>query len=218
MYLSLSLLGALLALDQTSLGQFMLSRPLVAGTAAGWILGDPTTGLLVGGVLEVLFLPAFPVGGARYPETGPSTVAAAAGATWTGGAAGLALGVTLGIVLALAGEGTIRALRRRNEGIAPGAGGGPVRPAAVVRGHLAALALDGARGLVMTAAGVAVARWLLPAVARAWNPGPGGTLAVLGVAAAFALGGLVSCYGVRGWRRLALLAGLVAGGAAGALL
>ncbi|MED5200176.1 MAG: hypothetical protein VYB51_10255 [Gemmatimonadota bacterium] len=43
--MSLAILGGLLALDATSVGQFMISRPLVAGTLAGWWLGDPGVGL-----------------------------------------------------------------------------------------------------------------------------------------------------------------------------
>jgi len=67
--LPLTLLGGLLALDGTSLGQFMISRPLVAGVLTGWMVGDPVLGLLIGGILEVYFISIFPVGGA---ERGPS--------------------------------------------------------------------------------------------------------------------------------------------------
>ncbi len=52
--LLLSLLGGVLAVDGTSVGQFMVSRPLVAGVLAGWLLGDPMSGLWVGGILELL--------------------------------------------------------------------------------------------------------------------------------------------------------------------
>ncbi len=218
MIASLALLGSLLALDQTSLGQFMVSRPLVAGALAGWLLGEPATGLAVGGVLEVLFLPAFPVGGARFPETGPSTVVGTAGAVWTGGAAGLALGVTLGVVWAVAGEVTVRGLRRRNERWVPDPTADAVPATAVITGHLVGLAADALRGLLVTGVGLAVARWTLPVLAAGWPLEGGATLGLLGVVAGFSLGGLVSCYGIRGWRRLALLVGCLAGGAAGALL
>jgi len=60
--LPLTLLGGLLALDGTSLGQFMISRPLVAGVLTGWMVGDPLLGLLIGGILEIYFISIFPVG------------------------------------------------------------------------------------------------------------------------------------------------------------
>ena len=44
----LALLGSWAALDGTSIGQIMVSRPIVSATLAGWLVGDPATGLLVG--------------------------------------------------------------------------------------------------------------------------------------------------------------------------
>src|SRR5687768_1376197 len=75
--LAASLLGGALALDATALGQFMLSRPMAAGLLAGWLAGDPATGFLVGVVLEIYLLVAFPVGGASFPEGATGTVVAA---------------------------------------------------------------------------------------------------------------------------------------------
>ncbi len=57
-----SLAGALLCLDRTAWGQLMLSRPLVAGTIIGWTGGNPQLGLLVGALLEMLWLHELPVG------------------------------------------------------------------------------------------------------------------------------------------------------------
>ena len=96
--LTVSLLGGLLALDATTVGQFMLSRPLAAGLLAGWVAGDPMAGFLVGVVLEIYLLVAFPVGGARFPEGATATVVAAATAATHTGAGALALGVGLGLV------------------------------------------------------------------------------------------------------------------------
>ena len=42
----LVLLGAGLAVEWTSLGQFMIARPVVAGFLAGVVTGDPVTGLV----------------------------------------------------------------------------------------------------------------------------------------------------------------------------
>ena len=73
-----SLLGGLLALDGTSVGQFMVSRPLVAGALVGWLLGDPATGVAVGAILELYLLVSFPTGGSRFPEGATATVVAVA--------------------------------------------------------------------------------------------------------------------------------------------
>jgi len=76
--LLLALLGGLLALESTSVGQLMLSRPLVAGTLTGWVMGSAAAGFAVGTILEVYLLVSLPVGASRYPEGGLATVIAAA--------------------------------------------------------------------------------------------------------------------------------------------
>ena len=76
--MSLVVLGGLLALDATSVGQFMISRPLVAGTLTGWWLGDPALGLEIGAILELFHLAGVPAGGSRVPDTGPASVVAVA--------------------------------------------------------------------------------------------------------------------------------------------
>jgi PTS system mannose-specific IIC component len=72
--LPLSLLGALLGLDVVSFPQAMISRPLVAATAAATLLGDPGRGLLVGATLEMFALETLPFGASRYPEWGSAAV------------------------------------------------------------------------------------------------------------------------------------------------
>src|SRR5690606_15616708 len=72
----LLLLGGWMAVDGTSVGQIMVSRPLVAATLAGWVVGDPLAGLTAGVLLELFHLAVLPVGAARYPEGGPASVLA----------------------------------------------------------------------------------------------------------------------------------------------
>src|SRR5690349_6199229 len=117
--LTISLLGGLLALDATAVGQFMLSRPLAAGLLAGWLAGDAVSGFLVGVVLEIYLLVAFPVGGARFPEGATATVVGAATAATHDGPAALALGVGLGLVWGQVGGWTISAMRTLNIRLAP---------------------------------------------------------------------------------------------------
>lgn len=72
--LPLVMLGAVLGLDVVSFPQAMFSRPIVAATAAGALLGEPMHGLLIGGVLEFFALETLPFGASRYPEWGSAAV------------------------------------------------------------------------------------------------------------------------------------------------
>ena len=58
----ISIVGGLLGLDRTAVGQFMVSQPLVAGPLTGWLLGDATSGLIIGVVLELIWLLDMPIG------------------------------------------------------------------------------------------------------------------------------------------------------------
>jgi mannose/fructose/N-acetylgalactosamine-specific phosphotransferase system component IIC len=60
--LGISAVGGILGLDRTAAGQFMISQPIVAGPVTGWMLGDPTAGIVIGAVLELIWLLDLPVG------------------------------------------------------------------------------------------------------------------------------------------------------------
>ena len=66
--LLLSLVGGLIAADQTSAFQLMISRPIVAAPLIGLLLGDPATGLIVGSLLELIWMGRPPLGGAILPN------------------------------------------------------------------------------------------------------------------------------------------------------
>jgi len=76
--LVVSFAGGLLALDRTAAFQFMVSRPIVAAPVIGWLLGNAGAGLVVGVVVEMLFIGDLPVG-AYVPvhETGLSVLTTA---------------------------------------------------------------------------------------------------------------------------------------------
>ena len=204
--------GTLVALDLVSVPQAMLSRPLVAGTVAGWIVGDVEAGLRVGVVLELFALDVLPIGAVRYPDYGPATVVAvalAAGAPWE-----LGLGLSVGVALVLAAlggwslmvvrRGNARAIQRRAAALAAGESG------AIRRLQYAGLARDAARGAVLTALGL-LAAW---ALAR-WLPldrgtAVGLTLVAVGTGLAAAANGAVRSAG-RGTRLKWLVAGALAG-------
>jgi len=54
--------AVLCSLDMTAFGQFMISRPIFCGPLFGWLLGDITTGLWVGMIVEMVWINAIPLG------------------------------------------------------------------------------------------------------------------------------------------------------------
>jgi PTS system mannose-specific IIC component len=204
--LVLALLGGVLALDATSVGQFMVSRPLVACTLAGWAAGSPALGAAVGVVLEALHVAVLPVGAARYPEGAPAGVAAAAVFARGGGGEALLLYVVLfALAWEWAGSWTVSRLRTWN--VARAGDGSPVSPEVVDRRHLAAVALDFARGVLVTAAGLLLLDALAGALPAGFPVGWGRLAA--GMAAAAAVASSIRLFGAH---RLAwFAAGAVAG-------
>jgi len=159
-YLPLALLGAVLGLDTVSFPQAMLSRPLVAATAAGALLGEPVRGLLVGVALEFFALETLPFGASRYPEWGGAAVVGGAlfAMTPDGTAAAMTVAVLAGLVTAGFGGISMVLLRRLNArwakrqqlGLARGSG------LTVTGLQLAGLTSDVVRGFVLTFAALVV--------------------------------------------------------------
>lgn len=216
--LGASLLGGALALDATAIGQFMLSRPMAGGLLAGWIAGDPGRGFLVGVVLEIYLLVAFPVGGARFPEGATAAVVGATTAATHPGSAAVAVGVALGLVWGQVGGWTISGMRTLNGAIAPDPAARPLRPARVVAGHLLALALDFVRGAVVTGVGVWFADHAVRRLGGRWPLGPEDTRGLLLVGAAVSTGILLRSFGGIERRGLLFLGGVAAGVVGGLLL
>ena len=155
----LLLWGTLVGLDLVSVPQSMISRPVVAGTVAGWLLGDVHAGLRIGVVFELFALDVLPVGAVRYPDYGPATIAAvvaAAGLPWQ---LGLGQGAALGLVLALLGGWTLQLVRRSNaraiqrRAAALSAG----ESSAIRRLQYGGLLRDAGRGFLLTLFGVVAA-------------------------------------------------------------
>jgi len=61
-------LSVVCGLDRTAFFQLMISRPVVAAPLTGWLLGAPETGLLVGALLELLWLGRLPMGAVIPPD------------------------------------------------------------------------------------------------------------------------------------------------------
>lgn len=151
--LGLLLLGGWAAVDATSVGQLMISRPLVAASLAGWLVGHPGAGARVGLTLEAFHLGVLPVGAARYPESGPAAVAA--GSVYAVSAQ-LPSSLLMCVAFALSWEWisglTVRYLRQANVRLAAlpaGAGAADLE-----RRHLAAVGLDFLRGVLLVSLGL----------------------------------------------------------------
>jgi mannose/fructose/N-acetylgalactosamine-specific phosphotransferase system component IIC len=207
--LRLSVVGGLLALDATSVGQFMVSRPLVAGLLAGWVSGDPTLGLLVGALLELYLLVSFPTGGARFPEGATATVVAVATAAATDGVGAIPLAVAVGLVWGQFGGVTITWLRRLNGHLVP-APEGP-HPEAITWAHLGAVGLDFLRGTVVTGLGIALGRLAVASVVRAWPLDARDSMGLLLVGGAVSAGIFLRSLGGFRRRRLLFMGGVALG-------
>jgi len=83
--LAAACIGGLIGLDRTALGQFMISQPVVAGPLTGWLLGDLEAGLIIGGILELLWVMDLPIGTFVPADSTVTTVAATAIASIGGG-------------------------------------------------------------------------------------------------------------------------------------
>jgi len=216
--LGASLLGGALALDATSVGQLMVSRPLVAGLIAGSLAGDPRAGFMAGVILEIYLLVAFPVGGARFPEGATATVVAAVTAATYPEPGSLALAVGLGLVWGQLGGWSISAMRTLNGLIAPDPVRPAVPPARVVSAHLLAVLLDFVRGALMTGSGVWFARLAVERLAGRWPLGLPDTTGLLLVGAAVSVGILLQSFGGFRRRRVLFVTGLALGMLGGVLL
>jgi PTS system mannose-specific IIC component len=111
-----ALLGALLGLDTVSFPQAMLSRPLVAATLGGALLGSPVSGLLLGAALELIALETLPFGASRYPEWGSASVVGGAlfASVPSHPPGAMALSLIASLALAWIGGWSMVKLRQRN--------------------------------------------------------------------------------------------------------
>lgn len=185
----LVLFGGWVAVDGTSAGQVMLSRPLVAATIAGWIAGSPTAGATLGLFLEALHLMVLPVGAARYPEGGPAAVAGgAAYAVGVQSAGALLTAVIFVLLWEQVGGQSVKQLRQLNMVLVTPAEGNSLLPAELERRHLTALGVDFLRGAALATAGMLLLSLLLSALGPLLALGEQLPRLLLGASAAAALG------------------------------
>ena len=190
----LALLGGVLGLDVVSFPQAMISRPLVAATLGGALLGQASNGLLLGAALELIALETLPFGASRYPEWGSaSVVGGAIFASHPALPAGAAL--TLAMLTALTttwvGGWTMVKIRQlnavwsghRREALEAGARG------TVVELQLMGLTADLVRGALLTAIAYALLAPLATACIAIWTTDARLSRAVVVAAAASVAGG-----------------------------
>jgi mannose/fructose/N-acetylgalactosamine-specific phosphotransferase system component IIC len=169
----LALLGGILGLDVVSFPQAMISRPLVASTLAGALIGQAPSGLLLGAALELIALETLPFGASRYPEWGSAAVVG--GAIFASHPSHPAGAMTLATLSALAttwiGGWTMVKLRQLNavwagqkrEALEAGARG------SVVSLQLQGMTADFLRGALLTAVAYALLAPLASACIELWS-------------------------------------------------
>lgn len=208
--LRLGALGGLLGLDGTAVGQFMISRPLVAGLLAGWVTGDVVQGAVIGAVLELYLLVSVPSGGARFPEASTATVVAVACAAPFDGAGALPLAVAGGLVWGQVGGATVDLQRHLNARLVPGSDDASATRT-LTRRHPLAIAVDFVRGAGVTVVGVVTGRFLIGAFVARWPLSDGASVALLLVGGAVSAGILLNDLGGFRRRKVWFTAGLAVG-------
>jgi PTS system mannose-specific IIC component len=177
-----------------SFPQAMLSRPLVAATLGGALVGSPLSGLFVGVALELIALETLPFGASRYPEWGSASVVA--GALFASvpesspPAGAMTLSLIAGLATAWVGGWTMVRLRqlngrwaaRRHRAVDAGARG------TVVGLQLRGMTADLLRGALLTTVAVLVFAPLTNASLGLWTLDARSSRAIaVGVATAVAV-------------------------------
>lgn len=123
--LAIAFAGGVVGLDRTALGQIMISQPIVAGPLTGWMLGDAAAGVVIGGVLELIWVLDLPVGTFVPADATVGTMASTAIAVLgSSGKAGLdVIGFSILLTTAMVPATMMVDLyvRKRNSGLADAA-------------------------------------------------------------------------------------------------
>jgi mannose/fructose/N-acetylgalactosamine-specific phosphotransferase system component IIC len=165
--LAAAVIGGVIGLDRTALGQFMVSQPIVAGPLTGWLLGDLTAGLVIGAVLELIWVLDLPIGTFVPADSTVAAVAATAIAAISGrsdlAVVGFSLLLTVIMVpFTMYADNLLRKRNRQIPDLAVAGDGSPTE-ARVTAWHLAGLLAFFLKSFVLclgfVAAGVPLALW-----------------------------------------------------------
>src|SRR5208283_3927654 len=64
-----ALIGALFELDNFSIGMFLISQPIITGAAAGYMMGDIQTGIMIGCLVQLIWANTPPFGAYVPPSS-----------------------------------------------------------------------------------------------------------------------------------------------------
>ena len=214
--LPIVMLGAFLGMDVVTFPQAMISRPIVAATAAGAFIGNAPAGLVMGAILELLALEMLPFGASRYPEWGSASVVGGAlyASSWGDPPGALAASLLAALVTAMISGWSMVKLRRLNATRAtrlrPQLDAGSAR--AVTDLQLGGLIGDLIRGALVTLFAMLVFSWLTPEITQRWaTDGRDTRAAVVAVVAAVAAGAIWKIFHSVPKARLLFVFGLVIG-------
>lgn len=101
--LILSIVIAVVILENYGYGYWMISRPVIAGPLIGLIMGDFTTGLAVGASVELMYMGVLPIGGSVPPNAQIAGMLSTVFAITSGGSPeiGISLALPIGILAQL---------------------------------------------------------------------------------------------------------------------
>ena len=97
--IALGLVSALGRLDGRILGISMFDRPIVTATLAGWILGDPVKGVMIGAALELIYIGAIAIGASSPPDIVTGSILATSFAIISGQTTEAALALSVPIAM-----------------------------------------------------------------------------------------------------------------------
>jgi fructoselysine and glucoselysine-specific PTS system IIC component len=76
-------------------GSLMINRPIIVAPLVGLILGDITTGIMIGGTLELIFLGAVPIGASNPPDFTSGAIISTAFVILSGAEIGVAVALAV---------------------------------------------------------------------------------------------------------------------------
>jgi mannose/fructose/N-acetylgalactosamine-specific phosphotransferase system component IIC len=216
--LPIALLGAFLGMDVVTFPQAMISRPIVAATAAGAFIGNAPAGIVMGIVLELLALEMLPFGASRYPEWGSaSVVGGALYASQQGDPPGaLMVALLAALATALLSGKSMVWLRRLNASRATQQRAKLERgsASAVTSLQLFGLTCDLARGFLVTLVAMLVFTALTGPILETWGlDGRLSRAAVVAMCAAVSAGAIWKIFHSVPRARILFVSGLVIGAA-----
>ena len=213
-WLTVSAFGGIVGVDATSFAQTMISRPLMAATITGFLMGRPTEGLFLGSLLELFAIVILPVGAARYPETGTAGVAATAAymsATPLLSPSVALLAVLFSLVWEQVAGRSVVLSRRFNESFVRFDASEASAERAFEWRHRTAIIIDFVRAFLVTITGTAVGTLAIRGLSQFWNLGASVAPAILSIGVCCMVAAVLPLFGGLRAQKVAFGVGVVFG-------